>query len=599
MSYRAPQKATLSDHVPTRGEWIFEYKYDGYRLLLDTGAGPKAVRAWTKNGKDWSDKFAGLVAAARKQFPKGCLVDGEAVVLGSNGQPDFGALQRALKKDGGKDIIFFAFDLVEERGEDLTGLTNLERKARLEALLEGAESPLFYAEHVAGGGEAMLEAVCREGGEGIIAKRAEAPYRHRRTRDWLKVKCVNRQEFVIVGWAESDKRARPFRSLLLAVNEADGLRYAGKVGTGFDHETMVALKKKLERLARKTPPLEVPKGEAKAAHWVTPNLVAEIAFAEFTSAGTLRHPSFLGLRGDKPAGQVKRELALPTAASMGVKVTSADRMVFPQARVTKGQLADYYAAIGSLLLDHAGRRPLTLVRCPQGRAKACFFQKHGHEALGDAVHGVPIEEKDGGTEDYLWVEEAKGLVQCAQMGTIEFHGWGSRNDALEAPDRLVFDLDPDEGLDFAAVKAAAVTVRDILKDMGLESWTMLTGGKGVHVVAPLDGSAQWPAVKSFAERFARALAQDKPEQFTANIRKNKRGGKIFLDWLRNQRGATAVMPYSARAREGAPVAVPVTWDELASATSGHDWHVGDLARLLRHAEGLDDWGAATQALPDL
>ncbi|MCJ8190748.1 DNA ligase D [Sphingomicrobium aestuariivivum] len=594
MSYRPPQKATLSDHVPTSGDWIFEYKYDGYRILLDTGEGV----AWTKNGKDWSDRFAGLVAAAGKQFPENCLVDGEAVVLGRNGQPDFGALQRALKH-GGKDIVFFAFDLIEEAGEDLAALTNLERKARLEALMKGAESPLFYAEHVAGGGEAMLEAVCREGGEGIIAKRADAPYRHRRTRDWLKVKCINRQEFVIVGWANSDKKARPFRSLLLAVNEGGGLRYAGKVGTGFDHETMVGLKKKLERLARKTPPLEVPKGEAQEAHWVTPRLVAEIAFAEFTSAGTLRHPSFLGLRSDKPAKEVKREVALPTAETTGVKVTSADRMIFPQAGVTKGQLADYYAAIAPLLLDHAARRPLTLVRCPQGRAKSCFFQKHGPDALGDAVHGVPIREKDGDIEDYLWVEDAKGLVQCAQMGTIEFHGWGSRNHALEAPDRLVFDFDPDEGLDFEAVKAAAVTVRDILKEMGLESWPMLTGGKGVHVVAPLDASAEWPAVKSFAERFARALAQDRPDQFTANIRKAKRGGKIFIDWLRNQRGATAVMPYSARAREGAPVAVPVTWDELASATSGGDWHVTDLGKLLVHAERLGGWGEARQSLPDL
>ncbi|MCJ7421568.1 DNA ligase D [Sphingomicrobium astaxanthinifaciens] len=595
MSYRPPQKATLSDHVPTRCDWLFEYKYDGYRLLLDTG---DAV-AWTKNGKDWSDRFAGLIEAACAHFPKGCLVDGEAVVLGSDGQPDFGALQRALRKSGGKDILFFAFDLIEEEGKDLTGLTNLERKARLEALMEGAPPPLFYAEHVSGGGEAMLEAVCREGGEGVIAKRAAAPYRHRRTRDWLKVKCSNRQEFVIVGWVESDKKARPFRSLLLGVHEDGALRYAGKVGTGFDHETMVALKKKLERLSRKTPPLEVPRGEAKEARWVSPKLVAEVAFTEFTSAGTLRHPSFLGLRSDKPARQVKRERALPTAAGVGVKVTSAERMVFAQARVTKGQLADYYAAIAPLLLVHAARRPLTLVRCPQGRSKHCFFQKHGADALGDAVHGVPIREKDGGTEDYLWVEDAKGLVQCAQMGTIEFHGWGSRNDALEAPDRLVFDLDPDEGLDFADVKAAAVSVRDILAEMGLDSWPLLTGGKGVHVVAPLDASAKWPAVKSFAERFARALAQDRPDRFTANIRKNKRGGKIFLDWLRNQRGATAVMPYSARAREGAPVAVPVSWPELASANSGHDWHVGDLEKLLRHAEGLTGWGKAKQSLPDL
>ncbi|WP_343343835.1 DNA ligase D [Sphingomicrobium sp. XHP0239] len=595
MSFRKPQLATLADAVPTRGEWLYEYKYDGYRLLLDTGAG----KAWTRNGKDWSDRFAMLLEAAENQYPKDCLIDGEAVVLGKDGKPDFGALQRAVKDEGAKGVSFFAFDLIVDAGEDVTALPNRERKDRLAKLMSKAKAPLFYADHVEGAGEAMLDRVCGEGGEGIIAKQSGAPYRHKRSRAWLKIKCVNRQEFVIVGWVESDKRARPFRSLLLAVNEGGELRYAGKVGTGFTHDMMVELKAKLERIERKTPPADVPKSDAKGAHWVTPKLVAEIAFAEFTSSGTLRHPSYLGLRADKPAATVKREVALPTAETVGVKISSADRCIFPEAGVTKGQLADYYAAIAPLLLDQVGKRPVTLVRCPQGRAKQCFFQKHGPEALGDAVHGIAIEDTKGKAEDYLWVEDAKGLVQCAQMGTIEFHGWGSSNEALEMPDRLVFDLDPDEGLDFATVRDAATHVRDVLKKMGLDSWPLLTGGKGVHVVAPLDRSADWEAVKSFAERFARALAQDSPDRFTANIRKNKRGGKIFLDWLRNQRGATAVMPYSARARAGAPVAAPVTWDELAKSASGDRWSVADLEELLRRGDRMKEWGRADQPLPDL
>ncbi len=595
MSFRKPQLATLADAVPTRGDWLFEYKYDGYRLLLDTHAG----KAWTRNGKNWSDRFALLVEAAQAQLPKDCLVDGEAVVLGTDGKPDFGALQRALKDEGARGVSFFAFDLIEQKGEDLTKLPNRERKTRLARLMAEAKPPLFYADHVEGAGEAMLDSICAEGGEGIIAKQADAPYRHKRSRSWLKIKCVNRQEFVIVGWAESDKKARAFRSLLLAVNEGSELRYAGKVGTGFTQDMMVELKAKLERLERKTPPVEVPRADAKGAHWVTPKMVAEIAFTEFTSSGTLRHPSYLGLRADKPASAVKREVALATAETVGVKVSSADRCIFPEAGVTKGQLADYYAAIAPVLLDHAAARPLTLVRCPQGRAKHCFFQKHGPEALGDAVHGIAIEDTKGKAEDYLWVEDAKGLVQCTQMGTIEFHGWGSRNDALERPDRLVFDLDPDEGLDFAAVRDAATHVRDLLSNMGLRSWPLLTGGKGVHVVSPLDAKAEWDTVKSFAERFARALAQDRPDRFTANIRKNKRGGKIFLDWLRNQRGATAVMPYSARARVGAPVAVPVTWEELAKSKSGDRWSAGDLEELLRRGEAMKDWGQGDQSLPDL
>ncbi len=596
--FEKPQLATLADRVPVGDDWMFEYKYDGYRLLIATGE--KGAVAYTRNGKDWSHRFHVLVEAAAKTFPPGCLVDGEAVVLGKDGKPDFGAMQRALKDDGLAPLTFFAFDLLVDRGEDVTGLSNVERKARLAALMKKAGPPLHFADHVTGAGEKMLEAICAEGGEGVIAKKASAPYRHRRTRDWLKIKCIARQEFVIVGWAKSDKPARAFKSLLLAVNEGGALRYAGKVGTGFTQELMDDIRAKLDRLSRKTPPLDVPKSDAKDAHWVTPDLVAEIAFTEFTRAGTLRHPSFIGLRTDKPAREIVREApGLPTAASLGIRISSADRLIFPDAAITKGGLADYYAAIAPAMLETAARRPLTLVRCPQGRAKKCFFQKHDHGGLGEAVKTVPVTEKDGETADYLWTEAAEGLLACVQMGTIEFHGWGSRIDSIEKPDRLVFDLDPDEGLDFAAVCDAAARVRDILKAMKLESFPMLTGGKGVHVIVPLEPKAQWPAVKSFADRFARALAADDPDHFTANIRKAKREGRIFIDWLRNQRGATAVLPYSARAREGAPVAAPVTWDELAKAQGGNIWSVTDLPELLERHTDLAGWGEAKQVLPDL
>jgi bifunctional non-homologous end joining protein LigD len=289
----------------------------------------------------------------------------------------------------------------------------------------------------------------------------------------------------------------------------------------------------------------------------------------------------------------------PSPESFGIKISSPDRAIYPTEKLTKYQLAQYYAAIGPLIMADAANRPITLIRCPQGRAKKCFFQKHDTGSIGDQVKHVPIKEKKGGTKDYLFVEEISGILACVQMGTIEFHGWGSRVDKVEYPDRLVFDLDPDEGLDFGAVRDAARRIRDLLGDMGLGTFPMLTGGKGVHVVAPLDRSAGWEAVTSFAERFARAVAQAEPDAFTANMRKAQRKGRIFLDWLRNQRGSTAVLPYSARAREGAPVATPIAWDELDDYEGGNAFTIRQTDLLFDRAESelLKDWGQVKQALP--
>ena len=339
------------------------------------------------------------------------------------------------------------------------------------------------------------------------------------------------------------------------------------------------------------------------------------AFTEFTTEGVLRHPSFIALREDKRADQVVLEKPekLPakgaaqakqraTFASLGARITNPDRVIFPGDEITKGQLADYYAAIAApIMVDAAANRPLTLIRCPQGRSEHCFFQKHDSGSMGEFVHHVPISEKDGSTEDYLFVDRVEGLLGCVQMGTIEFHGWGSRIDPLEKPDRMVFDLDPDEGLDFGAVRAGAERLRALLGDLGLETFPLLSGGKGIHVVAPLDQSADWPAVKSFAERFSRAIAEKFPDEFTANIRKNQRTGRIFIDWLRNQRGATAVLPYSVRAREGAPVAAPIDWSEVASTKGANRFTIGDVDELLHRAASplLAGWGRAKQSLPDL
>jgi len=336
-----------------------------------------------------------------------------------------------------------------------------------------------------------------------------------------------------------------------------------------------------------------------------------VAYTEFTSGGTLRHPSFIALREDKPAREVVLEkpqkLSTPgrkkadpaSAEHFGIKISSADRVIYPGEGLTKGDLANYYAAIEALILVDMAKRPISLIRCPQGRAKECFFQKHDSGTMGPHVKHVPIKESDGEVEDYLYVQDARGILVCVQMGTIEFHGWGSKANKLEYPDRLVFDLDPDVGLDFSKVRDAAKRLRALLADLGLVTYPMLTGGKGIHVIAPLDAKADWAKVKSFAERFSRAIAEAEPDMFTANIRKNQRKGRIFLDWLRNQRGATAVMPYSARAREGAPVAAPVAWEELDQVKSGAEYSIRDADELLERASSklLAGWGQTKQKLP--
>ncbi|ASJ92280.1 DNA ligase D [Porphyrobacter sp. CACIAM 03H1] len=604
-SFRKPQLATLVDAVPTGNGWMHEIKFDGYRALVSAGGG--TVKVYTRSGQDWTEKFAPLVAAIADLDLPGALIDGEIVATGPDGNPDFSTLQSVLKRGHGAQgpgdaLAFHAFDLLEVGGEDLTGLSNIERKERLEALLGDAPPPVHVADHVIGAGERLFAAMCGAGQEGIIAKAADAPYAHGRTRNWVKVKCTMRQEFVIAGFKASSARGRPFASLLLAQHDGGTLVHKGNVGTGFDTDTMADLAARMKPLVRKTPPVAVDATAARGVTWLTPRLVAEIAFAEFTASGSVRHASFIALRSDKSAKAVKPERPEPAPdPAPDVTISSRERVIFPDSGQTKGELADYYAAIAPLMLPFLGARPVSLVRCPQGRARKCFFQKHDSGSFGDGVHHVPIREKDGGTEDYLFVNDARGILQCVQMGTIEFHIWAARAEAVEAPDRMIFDLDPDEGLDFDRVKQAAGDIRRHLADIGLASFAMLSGGKGVHVVVPLTPGHSWDAHKDFSRRFAEALSQAEPDRFTATMSKAKRKGRIFIDWLRNQRGATAVVPYSARARSGAPVAVPVTWSELEEMENAHPFAIDDAPALLKRARsaGLKGWGFAAQSLPQI
>jgi bifunctional non-homologous end joining protein LigD len=608
-AFRALQLATLVDHVPSGSRWLHEIKYDGYRTLVAVGGG--AARAYTRSGLDWSERYPAILAEAAELDVSSALIDGEAVVVQADGRTSFQALQAGLKDDP-QSIGFYAFDLLELDGKDLTDLPLEHRKDKLAALLDGRSGHLIYSDHVVGRGEELLERMCKSGLEGVVSKRADARYTRGRTATWVKTKCTRRQEFVIVGWTPSDK-GREFRSLLLGTHDGGKLRYAGKVGTGFPAALREELMARMAPLEQDEPTVSAPRAEVRGSHWIKPRLVAEIAFAEFTEAkgvagGVLRHPSFLGLRGDKPAKSVVLEEAKPVEqvvgeapGGSGVKISNRQRVIFPEGELTKGDLADYYEAVAPIMLPWMEARPVSLVRCPQGRASKCFFQKHDAGTFGEAVKHVPIAEKDGHKEDYLYVDSAVGILTCVQMGTIEFHGWGSRVADVEKADRLVFDLDPDEGLDFADVVSAAFHFRELLAEIGLTTFPMVTGGKGVHVIAPLTPVAEWPQVKDFAHRFAQAVAQAEPDRFTAALAKAKRKGLIFVDYLRNQRGATAVMPYSARSRAGGPIAVPLSWEELRGIDKASGWHITDAREMLERAASreLAQWGKAEQVLPDI
>ncbi len=600
--FQPVQLATLVDTVPGGARWLHEMKYDGYRLLVAVGGG--VASAYTRSGLDWTEKFAEIANRAADLDVQSALLDGEAVVMDEQGRSSFQALQGALK-GAPASIDFIAFDLLELDGKDLTGLLLTERKAKLRAILPEGEARIRYSEHIEGNGEKLLQSFCDAGLEGVISKKADGRYVGSRSGGWLKTKCIKRQEFVVVGWTPSEK-SRAFRSLVLGVHEGETLRYAGKVGTGFTMDEIMSLMERMKPLERQEATVKAPRAEVRGVHWLKPVLVAEIAYTEMTNEGTLRHPSYLGLREDKKAEAVVLEAEAPVAeiaapATSKVKVSNPDRVIFPESSITKGELADYYAAVAPIMLPWCGSRPISLVRCPQGRAKKCFFQKHDAGSFGDTVKHVGILERDGHEEPYLFIDSPDGLLTCVQMGTIEFHGWGARIEDVEMADRLVFDLDPDEGLDFEAVRKAAFHFRDILKSIGLETFPMVTGGKGIHVIAPLVPKAEWPEVKSFAHRLAQAVAQADPENFTAALPKVQRKGRIFVDYLRNQRGATAVMPYGVRARPEAPVAAPITWKEMETIDKPSHFHIGDAAELVKRAGSkvLSGWGRADQVLPDL
>ena len=613
-----PCLATLSAVVPASDRWLHEIKWDGYRLIALKRAGKVSLA--TRRGLDWTERFPSIAEAVAALPVVDVILDGEAVVEDERGAASFAALQDALSDNHGKtarNALLYAFDLLYLDGHDLRDLPLGERKARLAALVPaGSPGHLRLSEHLDADGAAMAKSAQAIGLEGIVSKRRDRPYRSGRCEDWLKTKFVEAQEFVIAGYVPSSATAKAVGSLVLAYHEGGELRPAGRAGTGYTAAVARMLQSRLEPLRRKTTALSVrPTTEEKrGVVWVEPRLVAEVEFRGWTGDDRLRHAAFKGLREDKLAEDVVRERAKTVAAAGGARVTPAakaakgeappraaaagdmagvrlthpDRILWPDVGVTKQGLAEFYEEIADWLLPHVAGRPLSLIRCPEGTAGSCFFQKHAWAGLSDHIERKVVRDEDGRDEELLFVRDLSGVVGLVQASVLEIHPWGSRIEDPERADRITMDLDPGDGVDWADVIKAALDIRERLSGMGLESFVKTTGGKGLHVVLPISGPAPWPEVKAFAKSIADAMAADDPRRYVATASKKDRRGRIYVDYLRNGRGATAIAAYSTRARARATVSVPVAWDELTPSLGPDQFTLENLPARLR-AQRADPW----------
>ena len=609
-----PQLATPVTAAPAGPEWLHEIKYDGYRLFADIEHGE--VRLITRSGLDWTAKFAELARAFGQLPVDTALIDGELVHLASDGTTNFSGLQDAIASGKTGALNFFAFDLLHRDGWDLTGATLEDRKAALADIIPpDTEGILRYSDHQAGQGPAVLRQASSLGLEGIVSKRRDAPYRPGRGGAWLKVKCRNREEIVVIGFTDPEGKREGFGALLAGYYNPSGtLRYAGRVGTGFSAERLADLRKKLDALVVKAPPVTPPKeAPRKGVHWVRPALVAEVEFAGWTADQILRHASFQGLREDKSAREVMYDPSMARAVERsaihmrpssadpeiaprardgsmmfeGVRLTHPERVLYPGEALTKLDLARYYQAAAKWVVPHLAHRPLTLVRCPGGQGKPCFYQKHLGKGAPEAIGHIDITEDDE-TVAYPVIEDLAGLIGLVQMNVIELHPSGAGVDKLETPDRITFDLDPDEGLAWPRVTEAAIDIRDALRAIGLESFAKTTGGKGLHVVVPLQPKLGWDEAKAFTKWVADSFVAQSPERFTANQAKRARHGRIYIDYLRNSRGATAIGAYSPRARPGATVSTPLFWEEVENGVRPEGFTVATVRQRLA-ALDTDPW----------
>lgn len=586
------------DKLPQEDGWAYEIKYDGYRILAYAEDG--SVKLMTRGGHDYAAKFKS-VAKALETWSKGrsMVLDGEMIIADENGKSDFQALQNYLKKPTGKELTFIVFDLLAADGKDLRALPLSERKSALEKLMKGAPASVVYSKHTLGNGEEIFQAAAKIGLEGIVGKKLDSRYSGTRNGDWIKMKCYNRQEFVIGGYQISEKKAGGIGALLLGVYEGRKLIFAGRAGTGFGQRDAESLLKKFDKLRTEISPFKTaPEFDETETVFLKPRLVAEVQFAEWTDENVLRQASFKGLRTDKKPTEVVRETPLSEkdvksepkretkkeATVLGIPVSSPDKIVFKDPEVKKLEIAQYYAAVAKRMMPYAGGRVLSVVRCHKGVSAACFFKKHPvSEGEGTAI--LEIENSEGEKSDYFYLKDERGLISEAQLGTLEFHVWGSRADDLERPDMMIFDLDPDEGMGLDQIRQGVRDLKKVLDSLSLQSFLKTSGGKGYHVVVPFRPTAEWDAFRDFSRQVAQLMEKKWPERYTSNVRKIKRKGKIYIDWVRNGRGATSVAPYSLRARPGAHVSMPIAWRELSTvAPDGVD-----MFDALKRLKKADPW----------
>jgi bifunctional non-homologous end joining protein LigD len=587
-----PQLASASERPPTGKDWLHELKLDGYRMQARVENGK--VQLLTRSGLDWTHRMRPVATSLAELSAKAALLDGEVIVLDERGISSFAALQAAFQEGAKHALHYYVFDLLHLDGHGLRSLPLTERKDLLAQLIETLDDDTIrLSEHVRDEKAAIFEEACSHGAEGIVSKRADSIYISGRSASWVKVKCGLRQEFVIGGFTLPSKGGDGLGALLLGYHQDEKLLYAGRAGTGFTQKSQAEIRKLLESIRSTTNPfLAVGTAERKGAIWVKPQLVAEVAFSTWTADNLVRQASFKGMREDKPAGEVVREKAsagIPnarnatassrsrshaaTAENPGIssplpRITSPDKVIDRESGLTKQQFVTYYAEVASHILPHIADRPLSIVRCPSGTAAKCFFQKHVKPGLPKGIGSVEIVDRKSGTpEPYITLSDAAVIPELGQLNVMELHPWGAPASDFEHPDRIIFDLDPDASIDWKTLAATASEVRERMKKLGLESFLKSTGGKGLHIVAPIQCEQDWPTVKEFAHQFVLAMEADNPSLYITKMSKAARTGRIYLDYLRNERGATAVAPYSPRSRSGVPVSVPMAWSELkAQAT---------------------------------
>jgi bifunctional non-homologous end joining protein LigD len=614
-----PQLATLVDTAPPGNDLAYEIKFDGYRVLarIDTIKGNREILIYTRNGNDWTAKFSKQVKALDRLDIESGWLDGEAVVLDDRGLPDFQALQNAFDVGRPQDIVVYFFDVPYLNGYDLRNVPLVQRRAILKALIEPVEDPVLrYSQDFAFHADDLLKSACDMALEGIIGKRIDSTYVSGRSTSWIKLKCRRRQEFVIGGYSEPAGSRGQFGALLLGVYDTHGkLQYAGRVGSGFDHATLIAVKKELDkREVKRMPFASEPQERSRTpVHWVKPELVAECNFAEWTKERIVRQASFVSLRDDKPARQIVKEVpasakkvaskktpAKKTATKAkagsaeieGVKISHPDRVIDKSTGFTKIDVVEYYASVADWMLPHLKDRPVSLVRAPEDIGGELFFQKHSAKLA--IPHITQHADIDPGHPPLLTIESSQALVGTAQMGTIELHTWNAVASNIEKPDRMVFDLDPGEGVGWERMIEAAKLTKDLLAELGLTSFCKTSGGKGFHVVVPLAKQAGWDDMKDFSQAVAQHMASALPKLFSAKMGMQNRKGKIFIDYLRNNRGSSTVAAFSLRARPGLGASMPLSWDELDTVTSGDQWNIGNVRERLDALKG-DPWAGYDKA----